>query len=257
MRSALGEALSLVGRYKRVFIFCDCSVAVQWTNSQSQPSSDYRTVADIRKMLQDLKQHMNVTVSWVPAHVGVPGNEDANTAAQRGAEQVDLRKRYHHQPPVPYGVARAVLRRGIRERWQEQWISTSLFKFDHDHLSRIKPGVSKTPIFFEGSRAEQTTLARLRFGHCGLVASARRWLAPGTRVCDCGSSEETVRHFLLQCPIHSKQRKELVCSVNQVYDGEVTEELLLGTPGRRIDLAAQKTISSAVHKFVLATKKEL
>ena len=35
MRSAVGEALSLVGRYKRVFIICDCLVAVQWTNSQS------------------------------------------------------------------------------------------------------------------------------------------------------------------------------------------------------------------------------
>ena len=54
-------------------------------------------------------------------------------------------------------------------------------------------------------------------------------------------------------------KKELVCSINQAYDGEVTEDLLVGTPGslRRIDLEAQKTISSAVHKFVLATKKEL
>ena len=44
------------------------------------------------------------------------GNEGSNTAAQRGAEQVDLRKLYRHQNPVPNVVSRAVLTHGIRER---------------------------------------------------------------------------------------------------------------------------------------------
>ena len=92
--AALGEALSLAGRYNHLYIFCDCLIAVEWTNSNLQPSSDYQTVADIREMLQNLKKHMNVSVSWVPAHVGV----QANRAAQRGAEQVDLNRRYDLQP---------------------------------------------------------------------------------------------------------------------------------------------------------------
>lgn len=255
MRSALGEALSFAGRYKRLYIFCDCLIAVEWTNSHLQPSSDYQTVTDIRSMLQDLKQHMNVSILWVPAHVGVPGNEEANTAAQRGAEQVDLNKRYHAQPPVPYGVARAVIRRGVRESWQEQWIKHSMHRFEHDHLFRIKPGVSKSRIFFEGNRAEQTILARLRLGHCGLAASTCRWSALCSRICDCETEEETVAHYLLRCPIFSKARRQMISAIEQVFDGEATEDVLLGSNGVRIDFESRRTISSAVHQFVLETKK--
>ena len=82
-----------------------------------------------------------------------------------------MNKRYHNQPPVPYGVARAVIKRGVRESWQEQWIKHSLYRFEHDHLFQIKPGVAKSRIFSEGNRAEQTTRARLIFGHCHIAAS--------------------------------------------------------------------------------------
>ena len=158
---------------------------------------------------------------------------------------------------MPYGVARAVLKRGIRECWQEQWIATSLFKFESDHLSRIKPGVSRSPIFFEGDRAEQTCLARLRLGHCGLRASSRRWSMLGSRMCACESDEETVAHFLLRCPIFSNARLKMMLTTGKVFDGDLTEETLLGSSGVRIDLESRRTISSAVYQFVLETKKEL
>lgn len=197
---------------------------------------------------------MSVSILWVPAHVGVPGNEEANTAAQHGAEQVDLNKRYHTQPPVPYGVARAVIKRGNRESWQEQWIKQSLYRFEHDHLFRIKPGVSKNRVSFEGSRAEQTTLARLRFGHCRLAASTCRWSPPSSRICSCESEEETVAHYLLRCPIFSEARRKMLSTIEPVFDGEVTEDVLLGSSGIRINFDSRKEISSAVHQFVLETK---
>ena len=40
--------------------YCDCLIVAEWTDSHTQTTSDYRTVADIRKMLRDLKQHMTV-----------------------------------------------------------------------------------------------------------------------------------------------------------------------------------------------------
>ena len=257
LRRALGESLSFVGRYERLFIFCDCAVAVDWANSLSEPSSDYLTVAAIRSMLQSLKSHMKVAISWVPAHVGVPGNEEANTAAQRGAEQVDFKQQYPFQPPVPYKVARAIIKRGIRQCWQEQWILTSLHRFEHDHLSRIKPGVAKSLVFLEGSRAEQTVLARLRLGHCGLAASTSRWSPLFSRICECGCEEETVAHFLLRCPLYSTERGYLMSAVKKIFDGVPTEEILLGAGGIAIEAEDRRSISTAVHKFVLDSKREL
>ena len=166
LRAALRQAISLARRYKKFYIFSDCFIAVKWANSESHPSSDYRIVSDIRQLLHNLRQHSDVCISWVPAHVGVPGNETANTAAQRGAEDVSPGSKYNDEPLVPFRVARATLKRGIRECWQEQWLKNSLHRFEHDHLSRIKLGVARNKFFEKGDRAEQTVLARLRLGHC-------------------------------------------------------------------------------------------
>ena len=49
----------------------------------------------------------------------------------------------------------------------------------------------------------------------------------------------------------------MMLTIAQVFEGEVTEDLLLGTAGTRVDLESRKSISSAVYQFVLATKKDL
>ena len=81
LRTALVDPHSLLGTYKQLYVLCDCFIAVKWTNSKSNPTR----VKDIRKLLQRLQEHVQV--------VGVPGIEAANTAAQTGAEQIDLNKR--------------------------------------------------------------------------------------------------------------------------------------------------------------------
>ena len=52
-------------------------------------------------------------IKWVPAHVGVPGNEAANTAAQQGANLVHTRAPVPGQPLLPYRVACAIAKRGL------------------------------------------------------------------------------------------------------------------------------------------------
>ena len=257
IQTALGETLSLVGRYDKLYIFSDCEVAIDWAESKSEPSSNYQVVTEIRSLLKVLRRHMNVTISWVPGHVGVPGNEEANSAAQRGAEHVHLDEQCVSQPQVPYRVARAILKRGMRQLWQEQWIASSLFRVEHDHLSRIKLGVAKSLVFFSGNRAAQTALARLRFGHCGLASSSSRWSPLATRICECGCEEETVAHFLLRCPLYIQQRRSMLSSIRTFFPGEITEELLLGAGGIRLEEEDRAEISELVHQFVIDTKRVL
>ena len=60
-----------------------------------------------------------------------------------------------------------------------QLIASSLFRVDLDHLSRIKLGVAKSLVFFNGNRAAQTALARLRFDIVAWLhqhRGGRRWL---------------------------------------------------------------------------------
>ena len=115
----------------------------------------------------------------------------------------------------------------------------------------------KSHVFFEGDRAEQTVLARLRLGHCALAASASRWSDLLCRMCQCGSDEETVAHFLLRCPLYTEERKRLISTVSKVFNGELTEEALLGAGGTKIPKEHLRTIAKAVYQFVLDTQREI
>ena len=78
-----------------------------------------------------------------------------------------------------------------------------------------------------------------------------------SRICDCGCEEETVAHFLLRCPMYLTEREHLMSAVKSVFDGVPTEEILLGAGGIAIELEDRRSISTAVHKFVLDCKREL
>ena len=49
-------------------------------------------------------------------------------------------------------------------------------------------------------RKSQTTIFRLRTGHCGLNKHLKRLGVKDTAHCDCGSEEQTPEHILQTCP---------------------------------------------------------
>lgn len=51
----------------------------------------------------------------------------------------------------------------------------------------------------------ETTLARMRLGHCGLASHLYRFGLRWSPLCQCGIPE-TVTHYLMQCPNHAAQR---------------------------------------------------
>ena len=259
LRRALAETLAVANSFSRAFIFCDCLMAIDLALSSIEPNCHFELVRDIREAVTELRGKILLEILWVPAHVGVPGNELANDAAKMAATAVLENKPIDGQPKVPLAVVRAILKQGQRERWQQKWIAASVHKFQSDHLFRIKPAVAKTPVFFRGKRAEQTTLARLRLGHCRLAAHSARWQPEVQRVCDCARESERVGHFLLRCPIHAECRRELMDEVATVYDGVVTEELLLGTENAagRLSMDQKCFISRAVFAFVERTNREI
>ena len=257
LRLALGEILSFVSRYNRVFLFCDCVVAVELASSRVEPTSDFTIVKEIRDLVIQVQEHTELLIKWVPAHVRVAGNEVANTAAQRGADMVQVAARMKNQPLVPFKAACAVLRQGIRERRQEQWLRIGVEKVLDEHLFRIKPDVARQAVYFKGNRAQQTTLARLRLGHNLLASSQSRWNLFHSPNCECKLARETVRHYLLQCPLYECERACLMNSISQVYEGLVTEEVLLGANLKGVSQEQSIEIAHAVYQFVVDTRKEV
>ena len=152
-------------------------------------------VSNIHSVLQCLKAKIEVTISWVPAHVGVPGNEAANTAAQNAAYTVEAKSPILGQPLIPLSTSCAFIKSALKERLQQRWLTTVAEKVGLDHLSRLRAEVSAAVAFFVGTRRQQTILARLRFGTCNLNFSRSRLMPVLTK----SVSVESVRLFGIFC----------------------------------------------------------
>ena len=254
LRCALKEAVAHAALFAHVLIFCDCSVAVDLAEGRLEPAFHFDIVSDIRALASEARARVRLDIQWVPAHVGVPGNETANDAAKATATSMDSTTPTPGQPKIPLGVTKAVSVNAQRERWQRRWIMTSHHRFD-EHLFRLKSGVARAPAFFVGRRAEQTLLARLRFGRSNLAAHRERW-SRESGLCECGADRETVHHFLLACARYTSARADLSSTVADICDHELTEELLLGTGGQ-INLEQRTVISSALAVYVKQTQREI
>ena len=59
------------------------------------------------------------------------------------------------------------------------------------------------------SRHEQTTIIRLRTGHCGLKGHLKKIGIQPSALCDCGKDDQTPNHFLQSCPLYNRERQHI------------------------------------------------
>lgn len=106
------------------------------------------------------RQGCSVGFLWVPAHVGVEGNEVADAMAKEALEQQCVGVRI----ALGQFEGRSLIKDFILGKWQEEW--------DKDirgrHYHQIQRSVRGHCIGGE-SRRDQIIITRLRLGHCGLA----------------------------------------------------------------------------------------
>ena len=78
----------------------------------------------------------------------------------------------------------------MMERWRN---SLEGYSFDSDSIHSL-------------DRKAQTTIFRLRTGHCRLRKHMRRMGLADTAECQCGAAEQTTLHILQSCPLYDELR---------------------------------------------------
>ena len=95
----------------KVIVFIDNLAAVRVTNAQWFPTSNVDLCLEIHTMLSKIrKMSSTVLIHWLPAHKGVLGNESVDELAKQAAHKVKSPKPIPGQPPIPYKLARGILR---------------------------------------------------------------------------------------------------------------------------------------------------
>nr|KAG5705581.1 hypothetical protein BaRGS_034779 [Batillaria attramentaria] len=142
-------------------------------------------IQSLQASLSSLTQKAPTTLQWVPAHIGLSGNERADHLAKEGSQLP--------QPTIPatYEEAKTL----IRSRFHRDWVSLNDgYRADQDPIRTLE-------------RRHQTTIYRLRTGHCGLRAHLKRIGVADTALCQCGLADQTPSHVLQDCPLHEEMRQ--------------------------------------------------
>ena len=98
---------------------------------------------------------------WVPAHVGIEGNELADGAAKRTLrrEKVDVKVR------LGLTECRSIIKRNIMAVWQEEWDREKKGR----HYYSLQKSVTRSQCFLGKERRHTVMMTRLRLGHYGLA----------------------------------------------------------------------------------------
>ncbi|GFV01098.1 putative RNA-directed DNA polymerase from transposon X-element [Trichonephila clavipes] len=133
---------------------------------------------------------LDIVFCWLPSHVGIIGNEQADSAAKSATTHLPL--------AVPLSDMKRVIMHHIFKIWQESW-SRQL----DNKLHSVKPVIGAWPVM--PMRRTDVKLTRLRIGHTRLT---HRHLLFGEHAPECPSCDVsyTVHHILIDCPVFNTSR---------------------------------------------------
>ena len=189
-RKAFDECVNILRRrHERIplsgaVIFCDCQALLRALSGQNLTG-----VSECMININSLRESgVELTAQWIPSHVGIPGNEIADTLANYGRSKA--------QPLVPASLAHCS--QVVRQRLADVWKAAIERNDDSNRVVKLIEARSADESRSQGSAVQ---LFRLRVGHSLLREhmAKRRWVSSSKcRLCDADS--ESISHVLFRCP---------------------------------------------------------
>ena len=196
IRSA-AEALSIYDN-KDIIILTDSRSALQSLNTTTLNS---KTAIECHGALNGLAASNIVALKWVAGHEGHWGNEKADILAKKGTSCDNLVKGY-----LPQSLIKQRINQKVRDQDAKAWANSghrhSKMTLGKKHLQILKD-MKKLLKDRIGYRAA----VQLITGHAGLNDHLYKMKLVNSKTCPlCESGDETVGHFLGQCPALSRLR---------------------------------------------------
>jgi len=169
----------------------------------------------IRKCVFLSIANKHVVFCWVPSHVGIAGNEKADSAAKFAL----------NLPRVIMGIPYTDFKYHINKRvvynWQNDWNNAGANK-----LHPVKPVLGDWQSSYRRCRKDEIVLCRSRIGHTYLTHSFI-FNKEEPPVCDHCQCILTVRHILVDCPHFQPVRDNIFGNVGVVESFRFHPQLVL------------------------------
>lgn len=149
-----------------------------------------------------------IELCWIPAHVGIYGNETADQAAKEACSNIII------DESLPISDWATAAKRMIFQDWQVSWENQP----QTNKLRTIKHNVYNWPTSNQNSRFIEVILTRLRIGHARFTHGHLMSTPHGPpMVCSTCNVVMTVLHLFVECPNFNFYRRLLFKS-NTVKD---------------------------------------
>lgn len=178
-------------------------------------TQDLMTKNDIIRNIQltytrIISSNKSVILVWIPAHVGISGNEKADQWA-KDVEHENIDTTCSRMP----NSIKNVNKKSIHLRWEAEW------RTKNQKLNEIKQTMNPFRTSYTQTRREGVVLTRLRIGHSSLTHSYHmsRDQPPICEVCGCQIS---IKHVLVECPQYteSRQKHKLSITLKTILDDD-------------------------------------
>ena len=194
---ALWMCLDLYTSPKKVAIFTDNQAAILASHQPRISTGQYLThlIVNLTKELRT--QGFEIEIHWIPAHIGITGNEMADKAAKEATGHEN-----YPRADMPLGLMvlksslRQRLRNLIKERWKADWLREQRGRMLH---RLIEEPTAKVLSLHDGlHKAVSSAIVQMRTGKIALNDFLYRIKAQESDRCRCGDGPQTVWHLLLQ-----------------------------------------------------------
>ena len=233
---------SIMMENEKVVILTDSMSSIQAMMKYS-PSSHTFTINALKTKYKDLTtEGLDITIQYVPSHVGVPGNEKVDELAKAG----------HIKDETQFPLDKSEIKVKIKEKMMNSWKQKyEIEKNNGLHLGKIKKDLKKWPWTRNKCRRTETALCRLRIGHVGLKGHLNRFQLTNSPLCERCNVEETTEHFLLHCQNYAEERRKMTrnLQLENIVNPDITD--LLGGGSFNEDL--QNKIRDIVGTFINET----
>ena len=186
---------------KLLVIFSDSLSALHSIESLNNQNN---IVLEIRRYLRFYEiNNINISIVWIPGHIGLKGNEMADKLAKQGLGSSEVDKHV----PLQINDYINLLEKFILEKWQTRYNKSKIGSF----YKLLIPNVSSKVKYSDyNNRRKEVSLTRIRFGHCLLNNVKYLFGLVPSRNCDICHVEEDVNHFIIHCINYSNQRSKLI-----------------------------------------------
>ena len=184
-------------------------------------------------------QHHSIRFFWIKGHSGNIHNNLADYLAKRAVRAgVSLVEGLSAQDAI------IIFNQGLDHSWKVIWRETS--RYEGLSLNKLKPSPGPPWFIYNPSspRKEITLLNRIRINHTLTNSHFYRLYLSPTPFCTCSPTPATPEHLILQCPLYTIRRRELLKEILPHFRDPPTFRTLIDCPSENLLRALVGFISS-------------